>query len=141
MFPKRASAPAWALRNVQHATTNNTLQPEQKPGVDLKKKDKLVLWPAYFDSTKTRLEGRRVPKNLGVPTPKLIELQEAVKQANFEPEVIVDAKHPSVPWQKTGIILVPKGDSKTQILRRVAERLFKVRNRSRSAVRSRKGLN
>jgi len=117
------------------------LQPQQEPGVDLKKRDKFVLWPIYFDSTKTRLEGRRVPKNLAVPAPKLIELQEAVKQANLEPEVIVDAEHPSVPWQKTGIILVPKGDSKTQILRRVAERLFKIRNRSRSAVGSRKGLN
>jgi signal recognition particle subunit SRP19 len=109
--------------------------------VDLKKKDKLVLWPIYFDSTKTRLEGRRVPKNLAVPAPKLIELQDAVKQAGFQPEVIVDVEHPSVPWQKTGMILVPKRDSKTQILQRVAERLFKIRNRSRSTVGSRKGLN
>lgn len=88
------------------------------------------MWPVYFDSIKTRLEGRRVPKNLAVPAPKLEELQKAVEQAGLQFEVIVDAGHPSSPWQKTGLIVVPKSDSKTQILRRVAEELFKARKQS-----------
>jgi len=96
----------------------------------LRKRDKFVLWPVYFDSIKTKLEGRRVPKSLAVPAPKLEELQKAVKQAGLQPEVIADAGHPSSPWQKTGLVVVPKRDSKTQILRRVAEELFKARKQS-----------
>jgi len=96
----------------------------------LRKSDKIVLWPIYFDSTKTRLEGRRVPKSHAVPTPKSKELQKAVEQIGLQPEVVEDAGHPSNPWQKTGLIMVPKRGSKTQILRKVAEELFKARKQS-----------
>ena len=93
----------------------------------MKKRNKIVLWPVYFDSTKTRQEGRRVPKSLAIPTPKLEEVQRAVEQEGLHPEVVPSAGHPSVPWRKTGLIIVPKGDSKTQILRRIAKALLKVR--------------
>jgi signal recognition particle subunit SRP19 len=96
----------------------------------LRKRDKFVLWPLYFDSTKTRLEGRRVPKSLAVPTPKLGEVQKAVERVGLQPEVVTDAGHPSFPSQKTGLIVVPKRGSKTQILRRVAEELFKARKQN-----------
>ncbi len=93
----------------------------------MRKKDKIILWPVYFDSTKTRLKGRRVPKNLAISTPKLKEIQRAVKQTGLQPEVVLDAGHPSVPWQKTGLIVVPKSGSKTQTLRMVAKELLKIR--------------
>jgi len=93
----------------------------------LRERDKFVLWPVYFDSTKTRIEGRRVPKNLAVPAPKLEELQKAVEKAGLQPKVLMDAGHPSSPWQKTGLIVIPKKGSKTQILQRVAEELSKAR--------------
>ncbi|RLI46482.1 signal recognition particle protein Srp19 [Candidatus Bathyarchaeota archaeon] len=93
----------------------------------MRKKDKIILWPAYFDSTKTRLEGRRVPKSLAISSPKLNEIIRAVKQTGLQPEVVLDAGHPRVPWQKTGLIIVPKRDSKTKILRMVAKELLKVR--------------
>lgn len=93
----------------------------------MRKKDKLVLWPVYFDSTKTRLEGRRVPKNLATSKPKLIEIQIVAKQMGLQPEVVLDAGHPSVPWQKTGLIVVSKGGSKTQTLQMIAKELLKVR--------------
>lgn len=93
----------------------------------MRKKDKIILWPVYFDSTKTRLEGRRVSKNLATSKPKLNEIQMAIKQTGLQPEVVLDAGHPSVPWQKTGLIVVPKSDSKTQTLRMIAKELLKVR--------------
>ena len=96
----------------------------------MRKRDKFVLWPVYFDSTKTRLEGRRVTKSLAVPAPKLKELQKAVEQAGLQPEVVIDAGHPSSPWQKTGLIVVSKKGSKTQILRKVAKELIKTRKQS-----------
>jgi signal recognition particle subunit SRP19 len=93
----------------------------------MRKKDKIILWPVYFDSTKTRLEGRRVPKSLAISKPKLKEIQMAAEQTGLQPEVVLDAGHPSVPWQKTGLIVVSKRDPKTQILRMVAKELLKVR--------------
>jgi signal recognition particle subunit SRP19 len=103
---------------------------QQKVGVDLRKRDKFVLWPLYFDSTKTRSVGRRVPESLAVPAPKLKELQKAVEQVGLQPEIVMDIGHPNSPWQKTGLIVVPKRGSKTQILRRVAEELFKARRQT-----------
>jgi signal recognition particle subunit SRP19 len=95
----------------------------------MRKKDKIILWPVYFDSTKTRLEGRRIPKNLATSKPKLNEIQMAVKQTGLQPEVVLDAGRPSVPWQKTGLIVVPKSGSKTQTLRMIAKELLKVREK------------
>lgn len=93
----------------------------------MRKQDKIILWPVYFDSTKTRLEGRKVPRNLAVPSPKLDELQRAAERISLKPEVVVDAKHPSAPWQKTGMIIIPKKNSKNETIRRVARELIGVR--------------
>jgi signal recognition particle subunit SRP19 len=93
----------------------------------MRKKDKIILWPVYFDSTKTRLEGRRVPKNLATSKPKLNEIQIAIKRAGLQPEVVLDVGYPSVPWQKTGLIVIPKSNSKTQTLQMIAKELLKVR--------------
>lgn len=93
----------------------------------MRKQDKIVLWPVYFDSTKTRLEGRRVPKNLAIPSPKLEEIQKAVELMGLHPEIVSDAKRPNVPWQKTGLIVVPKKGSKVQTLRKIAKELVNSR--------------
>lgn len=96
----------------------------------MRKQDKLILWPAYFDSTKTRIEGRRVPKNLAVPSPKLEELQRATERIGLHSEVVLDAKYPSTSWKKTGMIVVPKKGSKNQIIRGVARELLTIRGQT-----------
>ena len=53
-------------------------------GKEMRKQDKAIIWPAYFDQTKTRKNGRRVSKNLAVPNPKIEELQEAAKKLGCE---------------------------------------------------------
>jgi signal recognition particle subunit SRP19 len=93
----------------------------------MRNKNKVVLWSIYFDSNKTRREGRRVPKKLAVPSPKIEELQRAAKRLNLQPETVFDAAHPSSPWQKSGLLVVPKNESKEQILDKVAKELSKLR--------------
>jgi len=100
-------------------------------GLKMRKQNKIVLWPAYFDSTRTRLDGRRVPKGLTVSSPGTDELQRAAEKCGLKPEVVVDVKHPHAPWQKTGLIYVPKNGSKTQIIRRVAKELLNLRAQNR----------
>jgi len=97
----------------------------------MRKQNKVVLWPAYFDSTKTRLQGRRTPKVLAVASPRLDELQKAAERCDLQPEAVPDFKHPHAPWQKTGLISVEKKGSKTQIIRRVAKELCNLRAQNR----------
>jgi signal recognition particle subunit SRP19 len=99
----------------------------------MRKQDKVILWPAYFDSTKTRGDGRKVPKILAVPSPKIMELKEAVEKLGFECEVVADASYPKTPWIKTGMLLVTKKEAKNQLLKRVAKQLQKIRGAASAA--------
>ena len=94
----------------------------------MRKQDKIIIWPAYFDQTKTRKKGRRVPKNLAVQSPNILEIQEAAQKLGLEFEVVVDKSYPKTPWAKTGMLLVEKKGSKEQIINRIAKQLLKVRN-------------
>jgi len=96
----------------------------------VRKQDKVVLWSVYFDSTKTRLEGRRVPKELAVPTPTLEEMGKAAVLLGLKPEIVSDAAHPSFSRQKTGLITVPKKESKTQIMRKIAKKMLENRSKA-----------
>ncbi|MCW4001798.1 MAG: signal recognition particle protein Srp19 [Candidatus Bathyarchaeota archaeon] len=93
----------------------------------MRKQNKIVLWPVYFDSKKTRMEGRRVPRNLSVQSPKLEEIQRAAKRMGLQHEIAHEAIHPSSPWKKTGLLIVPKKDSKVKMLRKIAKELRNVR--------------
>ena len=89
----------------------------------MRKKNSILLWSVYFDSTKTRSDGRRISKSLGVSSPKIEELQRATKRLGLQPEVNFDATYPSYPWKKTGFIVLPKTEAKTQMMKKVAKEL------------------
>jgi signal recognition particle subunit SRP19 len=93
----------------------------------MRKQEKAIIWPAYFDSTKTRKKGRRVPKNLAVQSPRIGELQEAAVKLGLHGEIVEEAGYPKNPWSKTGMMLVEKKASKEQIIRRIAKQLVRIR--------------
>jgi len=93
-------------------------------GETLRKQDRVVLWPVYFDSTKTRSEGRRVSKRLASPTPKLSEVGNAADSLGLEPKLYLDASYPFNPNAKTGYITTLKRDSKTKIIREIAQKIL-----------------
>jgi len=95
--------------------------------IEMRKQNKIILWPVYFDADKTRMGGRRVPKKLAIPSPNLDEIQKAVKKTGLQPEIIPDAMHPSSPRQKTGLLIVPKTKPKVETLRKIAEGLLDIR--------------
>ena len=94
----------------------------------MRKQDKAIIWPAYFDQTKTRKNGRRVPKNMAVPSPKIEEISEAAKKVGLKNEVVATTGYPKTPWQKTGCILVEKKTPKEQIIKKLAKQLVKARS-------------
>jgi signal recognition particle subunit SRP19 len=94
----------------------------------MRQQEKIIIWPAYFDSTKTRNDGRRVPKNLAVPIPKISEVKEAAEKLGLLHELVADVGYSKTPWLKTGMILVKKKGSKGQIVLLIAKQLLKVRS-------------
>ncbi len=95
---------------------------------NMRKQDKTIIWPAYFDSTKTRKDGRRTPKSLAVPSPKISEIKDAAEKLGLEYELVSEASYPKTPWLKTGMILVKKNESKDQIIRKISKQLLKIRS-------------
>jgi signal recognition particle subunit SRP19 len=89
----------------------------------MRKQNKIFLWSIYFDLNKSRSAGRRVPKKLAVSSPKLEEVQRAAKRLGLQPEIAPDAAHPNSPWFKTGLILLPKTESKSATLKKIGEQL------------------
>ena len=94
----------------------------------MRKQDKIIIWPAYFDSTKTRGDGRRVPKSLAVPSPKILEIKEAVEKLGLSHEVVLDAVYPKIPWLRTGMLLVKKKEAKEKVIRKIGKQLLKIRS-------------
>ena len=94
----------------------------------MRQQDKIIIWPTYFDSTKTRNDGRRVSRNLAVPSPKIIEVKEAAEKLGLTHELVADVGYAKTPWLKTGMILVKKKDSKGQVVLLLAQQLIKMRS-------------
>ncbi len=98
----------------------------------MRKQDKIIIWPAYFDSTKTRKNGRRVAKNLAVVSPRVTEIKDAAEKLRLSCEIVTDVAYPKMPWLKTGMLLAQKKQSKDRTISEIAKLLLK--NRSATAI-------
>ena len=94
----------------------------------MRQQDKIIIWPAYFDSTKARNDGRRVSKNLAVPSPRIDEVKQAAEKLGLAHELVADVGYAKTPWLKTGMILVKKKGSKGQVVLLIAKQLVKMRS-------------
>jgi signal recognition particle subunit SRP19 len=84
---------------------------------------KLVVWPAYFDSSLTREQGRRVPIRYAVEKPTCDDLALAAKALKFQVVVEKEAAYPATPWKRDGRLILVKTGPKTAVLRKLGERL------------------
>ena len=96
----------------------------------MRKQEKAIIWPEYFDSAKTRSEGRRVSKEFAVQAPKSLEIQEAATRLGLKNELVPEVGYPKTPWRRTGLTLVEKKSPKEQIIKRIAKQLLKMRSES-----------
>lgn len=85
--------------------------------------DRFVLWPHYFDESRSHRDGRRVPAALAVKSPDVRWVEVAAKRAGLAPDVEEDARHPSVPYEKSGRVLIAKKGGKQASIRAVAEKM------------------
>jgi signal recognition particle subunit SRP19 len=94
----------------------------------MRKLDKAIIWPAYFDGNKTRKEGRRVPTTLAVQMPKITEIQEAANKLGLQNQVNLETHYAKAPWHKSGSILVEKKEPKEKIIQKLAKELVKIKS-------------
>jgi signal recognition particle subunit SRP19 len=88
-----------------------------------KDENKYVIYPQYFDSMVSRLNGRKVAKKHAVEKPSLENIAKAAQSLGLNPILEKDGTHPSTPWKKEGRILVEKKGPKTKLLIQLANRL------------------
>ena len=93
----------------------------------MKLEGKRVIWPANIDSTKSRLEGRKIPKGQAIQSPKIEELVEAARRLSIETEVLEQKSRPRTWWEKTGYIIISKNKSRTEVLRLLTAEIRKAR--------------
>ena len=94
----------------------------------MRKQEKIIIWPAYFDATKTRMKGRRVAKTIAVQSPKIAEIEAAATKLGLDHELIPEKGYPKTNWGKAGMLLVEKRGSKEQVISILAKQLQKARN-------------
>ncbi len=96
----------------------------------MRKRDGVIVWPAYLDSSLPRAKGRKVPKHLGAPNVTLKILAEAAKLAKFQFEVEPDKLYPRTPrdQQSPGYIVVtnPQGHKKKRVMLMLAKGVRKI---------------
>ena len=86
----------------------------------------IVLWPEYFDISRSRAEGRRLPKSLCVDKPDLDIRAKGAMILDLEYKIIEDAAYPSNSNEKNGCVRVEKGKmKKTTLLSKIGETLVK----------------
>ena len=86
----------------------------------------IVLWPEYFDISRSRAEGRRLPKSLCVDKPDLHIIAKGAMILALEYKIIEDAAYPSNSNEKNGCVRVEKGKmKKTTLLSKIGETLVK----------------
>lgn len=100
----------------------------------MRKRDKIVIWPIYFNSKVTRKQGRRVPLELAVEDPKAEEIYQVAEKIGLNPILEEDKAYPKMWWKERGRVLVDKTKSKTTILKEIAVQLkeFRLKQKMKS---------
>jgi signal recognition particle subunit SRP19 len=94
----------------------------------MRKQEKIIIWPSYFDSARSRIDGRRISRSLAVATPRITEVKEAAEKLGLACELVPDAGYSKTPWLKTGMLLVEKKGSKNQTISMIAKQLLRIRS-------------
>ena len=89
----------------------------------MRRKGRLVFWPAYFESENSRRDGRRVPKGRALRGVKVDELFRAAEDLELNPELKPGTAFSRKPWDRTGSVLVDKTMSKNLITAELAARI------------------
>ncbi|KAI0472282.1 signal recognition particle, SRP19 subunit [Xylaria cf. heliscus] len=98
----RSSPPQQQHQHQHQHTTQQAPQPGLQPS-DIK--DYQMLYPVYFDATRTRAQGRRVPSSLAVRNPLAREIANACAALRLSPVFEAHRTHPK-DWANPGRVRI-----------------------------------
>ena len=90
-----------------------------------KEKNRIRLFPEYFDRDVSRRVGRRLPRNHSIKEPNLLELKLAAQKMGMETELLPEISHPSSPTENKGMLIITLPENvemtKTRAIKRISE--------------------
>jgi signal recognition particle subunit SRP19 len=96
----------------------------------MKDEKRTIIWPAYLDSKRTKTEGRKIPKNQAVSSPKLREVIQAAEKLGLNPEVEKYKSYPPSWWESSGRVIIDKKMGKRAVLFKISNLIRGSRNKS-----------
>ncbi len=89
----------------------------------------IIFWPQYFDSKRSRGDGRRLPKQFALEKVSNKEIAQAARDLGYTAEIESSLKYPRTWWDEgNGRVLIDtKGKKKSKILTDLAKELRKIR--------------
>ncbi len=83
-----------------------------------------IIYPEYFDKTRSRSESRKVPIDMAIDSPKIEDLGEIFDEMDIPNRIEEHQHHPSNWFKKKGRIIIPKQKgSKLDLLKKVGKKL------------------
>ncbi len=92
-------------------------------------KKRIIIYPEYIDSKRSRSEGRKLRKDYCVENPKIEEIYEAAKILGLNPEIQREKKYPRNWFYSKGRVIVDKNKSKLEILKEISKIIKDLRQR------------
>lgn len=90
---------------------------------------KAIIWPVYIDSKKTKHEGRKIPIQDAVSSPKLREISRAAEKLGLNPEVEKNKSYSRSWWELSGRVAVDKNQPKRDILIKISKMIKGTRDK------------
>jgi signal recognition particle subunit SRP19 len=83
------------------------------------------VYPAYFEASRSRKSGRRIPKKLALPSVDVALIVLAARRLKLEFKVKEEARYPASWWGTPGLVLIRKTAErpKTKLLKELAEKM------------------
>jgi signal recognition particle subunit SRP19 len=97
----------------------------------LKDYDHVILWLDYFNKNLSKRKGRRIAKEVAIYDPTIEELTKASKRLGLtftEEDINSNAKFPRRPFVRSGYLMIPKTEKKSNILNQIAKKMQENRN-------------
>ena len=72
----------------------------------MRKLDKAIIWPIYFDAQKPEKKDAEYPKTMAVQSPKIDEIKEAADKLGLKNEINLEAHFPKTPGLRPACCLL-----------------------------------
>lgn len=89
----------------------------------------MVIWVSTIDSSRSRVEGRKIARGLAIKDPTLLEMEKAAEHLGLSPER-EEAEYPKEQGKETrnsGRILVEKKYPKSRTLKLICDEIRRIR--------------